>query len=82
MTDNPTDTILMRHPELPDAEPVAKSLEAFNGVWSKQGWVLVTGNYDFTDLSKDELKEAAKMAGVSTQGTKTELVARLESLDD
>ena len=35
-------TVRMRHPGLPKADPAITSQEAFDKVWTKKGWQIVT----------------------------------------
>ena len=38
--------VRMRHPDLPKADPAVTTQEAFDKVWTKKGWQIVTDEPD------------------------------------
>jgi len=83
-----TQIVEMRHPDVTSNGQT--TLEAYNAVWRHKGWVLVTAAAaaasqvlgraieKVEELNKDELRTVLDVRGVSTTGTKTELLAALE----
>lgn len=66
--------ILIRHPKTKNTTSV--TVASFDKAWSKRGWEKVDENLD--DLTKEQLQELAKKAGVSVSGTKDDIAARIK----
>lgn len=77
--------VLMKHPDLPDAEPATTTMRAYEKVHAGKGWRLVnqrTGEYidpvaDPAKVTGDDLEAALVARGLSTEGTASEKRDRL-----
>jgi hypothetical protein len=68
----PAERVVIRHPDTGNTSTVTE--RAFERAWSKQGWERVTADV----VRKDELVEVATDLGVDTDGTKAEILDRIE----
>lgn len=48
-------TLLMKHPGLPDTDPAVTTQKAFDDLWSKKGWQIVSAD----DAKAETAAEAA-----------------------